>query len=79
MGKLISKCPKCNTVNEVDTSNCYMKGDEGTPVTCTKCSLRFCATLSKKDIKVLFVDEKRPLCPVVKGEEDYLLESTIYP
>jgi len=78
MGKLISKCPACKTVNEVNTLNHCMRLNLGTPVKCTKCSLRFCATLSRKDIEVLF-DEDHPIFPRVKGEEDYSLEAVRYP
>ena len=78
MGKLISKCPRCNTMNEVNTSDFYMRGKAGTRVRCIKCSRSFCAELSKKDIETLFTDEDNPLVPIVKGDEDYVLESCLY-
>lgn len=78
MGKLISSCPNCNTVNEVNTFNFYMHEDEGTAVVCTKCFLRFRATLSRKDTEELF-DVMHPLFPRVEGDKDHVLESCKYP
>ncbi len=76
MAKIISKCPRCKTMNEVKSDSC-MRLDMGTSVVCKHCYLRFCATLSKKDVKELFEDGS--VSPVFKGEEDYILESTFYP
>lgn len=75
MANLISNCPKCGTTNVVNSSP-YMRLDRGTGVTCKNCSLRFCATLSKKDILALFKDSS--VSPVIKGTEDYMLDSTYY-
>ena len=76
MANLISKCPKCETMNKVNGSP-FMRADEGTPVTCKNCSLRFRAILSKKDVETLF--EKGEVNYTVKGEKDYVLKSEFYP
>lgn len=76
MAKIISKCPRCETMNTVKNT-IYMRLDMGTSVVCTHCDLRFHAILSDKDVEALF--EENLVSPVVKGEEDYVLESTFYP
>lgn len=76
MADLISKCPKCETVNKV-TNTVYMQLDKGAPVICEKCALRFCATLSEQDAKTLFAGDS--FFPTVKGKKDYLLKSEFYP
>ena len=76
MAKLIADCPKCRTTNEVKPGT-YMRGDRGQRVKCVRCSLIFCAVLSEKDIKELFAEGE--ISPVIKGEEDYKLESVRYP
>lgn len=76
MARLISKCPKCGKRNEVKNT-VYMRLDRGTGVTCNRCFLRFHAALSDEDEKELYEDGS--VIPVVKGEEDYILESDFYP
>lgn len=76
MPKLISKCPNCGTKNEVKP-HIYTKLDRGTAVVCRNCSLRFCAALSDKDVDALF--ESGSISPIIKGEDDYVLEGVYYP
>ncbi len=76
MAKIISYCPRCKAKNEVISSP-YMRLDKGTGVTCVNCSLRFCATLRDEDVNALF--EEGSTSPVVKGDENYILESMYYP
>lgn len=54
-----------------------MRLDMGTGVTCSQCNLRFHAILAEKDVEQLF--EEGSVSPIVKGDEDYLLESEYYP
>ena len=76
MAKIISKCPRCKTTNEVKNT-IYMRLDMGTGVTCSHCYLRFHAILAKNDVEELFGEGSAS--PVVKGDKDYLLESEYYP
>ncbi|MCI9286757.1 MAG: hypothetical protein HFJ57_02040 [Clostridia bacterium] len=76
MAKIISKCPRCKTTNKVKNT-IFMRLDMGTGVTCSQCNLRFHAILAEKDVEQLF--EEGSVSPIVKGDEDYLLESEYYP
>lgn len=76
MAKIISVCPRCGTKNEVKNYG-YMRLDKGTGVTCEKCALHFCATLSDKDVEELFKTDD--ILPHVEGEDDYVLKGERYP
>lgn len=76
MARLISKCPRCRKINEVKDTG-YLRGDRGIGVTCEKCFLRFCATLSKEDETALYGGNT--IFPIIKGNDDYMLKSIYYP
>ena len=76
MAKIISACPRCETMNEVK-NYVYMLLDKGTGVTCEKCGLLFCATLSDKDVEELSKTDDG--FPHVEGKDDYVLKGERYP
>lgn len=76
MAKIISVCPRCGKKNEVK-NYVYMPLDKGAGVTCEKCALHFCATLSDKDVEELFKTDDG--FPHVEGEDDYVLKGERYP
>ncbi len=68
-GRLVALCPKCGTKCELRKSP-YMRGDGGIAAKCTKrkCSIRFEAVLTEKDVEELY-GEDHYVTPIVKGEE----------